>query len=92
MFGSGFPVKYELFGMWRLRKYYAGLLLSAVLFAALFVSGLYLSDLEKYHDAIDPYEYTVRYGTLKIEDEEELQSVYDLIMDELYAEEDEYEE
>ena len=71
MFGSGFPVKYELFGMWRLRKYYAGLLLSAVLFAALFVSGLYLSDLEKYHDTIDPYEYTVRYGTLKIEAEEE---------------------
>ncbi len=74
MFGSGFPVKYELFGMWRLRKYYAGLLISAVLFAALFVSGLYLSDLEKYHDAIDPYEYTVRYGTLKIEDEEELET------------------
>lgn len=74
MFGSGFPVKYELFGMWRFRKYYAGLLISAVLFAALFVSGLYLSDLEKYHDEIDPYEYTVRYGTLQIEAEAELET------------------
>lgn len=74
MFGEGYPVKYELFGMWRLRKYYAGLVLSAVLFSALFVSGLYLSDLEKYHDEIDPYEYTVRYGTLKVEEEEELET------------------
>ena len=34
MFGEGYPVKYELFGMWRLRKYYAGLLISA---AVLFI-------------------------------------------------------
>lgn len=74
MFGEGYPVKYELFGMWRLRKYYAGLLISAVLFSAMFVSGLYIADLEKYHDTIDPYEYTVRYGTLKIEAEEELET------------------
>ena len=73
MFGAGFPHKYELFGMWRLRKYYAGLLLSAVLFAALFVSGLYISGLEKHHDELDPYEYTIRYGTLKPEIEEELE-------------------
>ncbi len=71
MFGAGFPHKYELFGMWRLRKYYAGLVLSAVLFAALFVSGLYISGLEKHHDELDPYEYTIRYGTLKPEIEEE---------------------
>ncbi len=74
MFGAGYPIKYELFGMWRLRKYYAGLLVSAVLFSSLFVSGLYISDLEKYHDAIDPYEYTVRYGTLKVEEEAELET------------------
>lgn len=67
MFGEGYPVKYELFGMWRLRKYYVGLVLSAVLFSALFVSGLYVSDLVKYKDEIDPFEYTVRYGTLKPE-------------------------
>ena len=42
-----------------------------MLFAALFVSGLYISGLEKYHDELDPYEYTIRYGTLKPEIEEE---------------------
>lgn len=61
MFGAGYPVKYELFGLWRLRKYYLGLLLSAVVFAVMFVSGLYLADLEKTHADIDPYEYLVHY-------------------------------
>ncbi|MBE6585845.1 MAG: FtsX-like permease family protein [Ruminococcaceae bacterium] len=74
MFGEGYPHKYELFGMWRLRKYYAGLMLSAVLFAALFVSGLYMLGLEQAHDAIDPYEYVIRYGTLKPVDEEEAET------------------
>ncbi|MBE6559056.1 MAG: hypothetical protein E7661_08650 [Ruminococcaceae bacterium] len=74
MFGAGYPVKYELFGMWRMRKYYAGLVLSAVLFASLFVSGLYIADLEAYHDTIDPYEYTVRYGSLKPEGAVEMET------------------
>ncbi len=91
MFGEGFPIKYELFGMWRFRKYYAGLLLAAVLFSALFVSGLYLSGMEKYHDDLDPYEYTVRYGTLQIPEEAELETDEngDLIIPEpVYTEEE----
>ena len=70
MFGSGFPLKYELFGIWRLRKYYIGLLLSAVLFASAFVSGLYIADLEKYHADIDPYEYLIHYGSIASLEEE----------------------
>lgn len=74
MFGEGYPLKYELFGMWRLRKYYVGLVLSAVLFAALFVSGLYIADLEKYHAEIDPYEYLIRYGTSPSEVSDEVET------------------
>ncbi len=70
MFGAGYPVKYELFGLWRLRKYYVGLLLSAVLFAAMFVSGLYLADLEKEHAETDPYEYLVHYTASTVSDGE----------------------
>ena len=62
MYGSGYPIKYELFGMWRLRKYYVGLVLSAVIFAATFVSGFYIADLSTQHADLDPYEYLVHYG------------------------------
>ena len=70
MFGAGYPLKYELFGMWRLRKYYIGLVLSAVFFAAVFVSGLYIADLEKYHNEKDPYEYLVSYVTANVDEAE----------------------
>ena len=43
LFGESFPGKYELYGFWRMRKYYIRLVISAVLFAAFFVSGLYLA-------------------------------------------------
>lgn len=69
MFGSGYPIKYELFGMWRLRKYYIGLVISAVLFASVFVSGFYIADLESTHANIDPYEYTIHYSPITKDEE-----------------------
>lgn len=61
LFGEDFPGKYELYGFWRMRKYYLRLVISAVLFAAFFISGLYIADMEKYHNDLDPYEYQVAY-------------------------------
>ncbi len=37
MYGASFPHQYELFGLWRFRKYYIQLFATAVVFAALFV-------------------------------------------------------
>ncbi|MBQ4112005.1 MAG: ABC transporter permease [Clostridia bacterium] len=61
LFGEDFPGKYELYGFWRMRKYYLRLVLSAILFAAFFISGLYIAELETYHSELDPFEYVVAY-------------------------------
>ncbi len=61
LFGQSFPGKYELYGFWRMRKYYIRLVLSAVLFAAFFVTGLFIAELEAYHNDLDPAEYIVAY-------------------------------
>ncbi len=61
LFGASFPGRYELCTFWRMRKYYARLVFSAVLFAALFVSGLYVADLQAYKSATPAYEYVITY-------------------------------
>jgi hypothetical protein len=61
LFGESFPGKYELYGFWRMRKYYLRLVISAVLFAAFFISGLYIAEMEQYHNSLDPFEYVVAY-------------------------------
>ena len=61
LFGESFPGKYELYGFWRMRKYYLRLVLSAILFAAFFISGLYIAELKTYHNDLDPYEYVIAY-------------------------------
>ncbi len=61
LFGETFPGKYELYSFWRMRKYYIRLVLSAVLFAAVFVSGLYAAELVNTHNALDPGEYLLAY-------------------------------
>ncbi len=61
LFGASFPGRYELFTFWRMRKYYAGLILSAVLFAALFVSGLYIARIQEAGAEVPAYEYIISY-------------------------------
>ncbi len=61
LFGEGFPGKYELYGFWRMRKYYIRLILSAVIFAAVFVTGLYVADMIDFHNEISPVEYRILY-------------------------------
>ena len=61
LFGEDFPGKYELYGFWRMRKYYLRLVISAVLFASFFISGLYIAEMERFHNDLDPYEYQVAY-------------------------------
>lgn len=55
IFRKSFPLHYELYGFWRFRAYYAGLLASAVLFTTLFLTGLFLSDMvQTTEDFLDP--------------------------------------
>lgn len=62
LYGEPFPGRYELYSMWRFRKYYLQLLISATLFAAVFVTGLYGAEMQRTSAEIDPYEYVVCYG------------------------------
>ena len=71
LFGEDFPGKYELYGFWRMRKYYLRLVISAVLFASFFISGLYIAEMERFHNNLDPYEYQVAYRPLNYYEEAE---------------------
>ncbi len=45
LLGKKFPLQYELYSIWRFRKYNIQLLTSAIIFCALFICGLYLSNI-----------------------------------------------
>ena len=45
IFGEAFPTKYELYSMWRFRKYNIQLLSTAIVFCALFIMGLYMANI-----------------------------------------------
>ncbi len=62
--GKSFPRDYELAGMWRFRKYYVRLVCSAVAFAALFISGLYIADMITIKQDMAVGEYTLIYKTV----------------------------
>ena len=66
--GKSFPRDYELAGMWRLRKYYIRLVCSAVAFASLFISGLYIADMITTKQQLAVDEFTVAYGSLPSEE------------------------
>lgn len=73
LFGKKFPRDYEFYGMWRMRKYYVRLLCSAVAFAALFISGLYIADMITTKQQLATDEFTLAYGNMpdeEIKDEE----------------------
>ena len=68
LFGKRFPRDYELAGMWRMRKYYIRLICSAVAFASLFISGLYVADMIQTRQNLAVDEFTLAYGELPGED------------------------
>ncbi len=45
LLGKKFPTQYEFYSIWRFRKYSAQLLTTAIVFCALFICGLYLSNI-----------------------------------------------
>ncbi len=45
LLGKKFPTQYEFYSIWRFRKYSAQLLTTAIVFCALFICGLYLSEI-----------------------------------------------
>lgn len=45
IFRKSFPRDYELFGFWRFRRYYATLLVSAVIFSSLFLCGSFINSM-----------------------------------------------
>ncbi len=47
IFGTKFPIQYEMFSTWRFRKYNLRLLVSAVIFTSLFISGLYIAEITR---------------------------------------------
>ncbi|MBO5757001.1 MAG: ABC transporter permease [Clostridia bacterium] len=82
LFGKRFPRDYELAGMWRMRKYYIRLVCSAVAFASLFISGLYIADMIKTKQELAVDEFVLAYNQLPDEvvlDEEgnEIRPYYD---------------
>ena len=62
--GKRFPRDYELAGMWRLRRYYMRLVCSAVAFASLFISGLYIADMITTKQQLAVDEFTLAFGTM----------------------------
>ncbi len=45
LLGKKFPLQYELYSIWRFRKYNIQLLTTAIIFCALFICGLYLANI-----------------------------------------------
>lgn len=45
IFRKSFPTHYELFGFWRFRRYYATLLVSAIIFSSLFLCGFFIDSM-----------------------------------------------
>lgn len=59
IFGSKFPLNYELYSTWRFRKYNLRLLVSAIIFTSLFMCGLYIAEITRVTLANDTPQYTV---------------------------------
>ncbi len=45
LLGKKFPLQYEMYSIWRFRKYNIQLLTTAIIFCALFICGLYLANI-----------------------------------------------
>ena len=78
IFGSKFPLNYEMYSTWRFRKYNLRLLVSAVIFTSLFICGLYVAEITRVTLANDSPQYTINLSATGVQ--------YDVLMrDELYS-------
>ncbi len=59
LFGKNLPIGYESYSVWRFRKYIARLVLGAVLFSVVFVSGIYCANMIKTENEVPCEEFTV---------------------------------
>lgn len=59
IFGKRFPATYEFYGMFRFRRYFAGLLVGAVSFSTVFLCGIFLSDRRADIDSAPKPQFTV---------------------------------
>ncbi len=59
LFGKSMPLKYEGYSVWRFRKYIARLVLGAVLFSVVFVSGIYCANMIKTENSVSQEEFKV---------------------------------
>ncbi len=79
-----FPKKIELASMWRFRRYISVMLITAVSFAAIFVSGLYIADYYKYTLEFSKPQFTAKlineaaYDEWLVPDLEQIDVVYKL--------------
>ena len=70
VFQKKFPTKYELISSWRFRKYSTNLLLTAIVFCAIFIMGLYLADIYKTDLDYQRAEFTINleHGAIDYDD------------------------
>ena len=61
-----FPVKYEFASMWRFRKYLAVMIITAVGFSSVFVSGFYVADMYAYIRDYSSPQFTAEVTTTKV--------------------------
>jgi hypothetical protein len=47
IFNKTFPYHYELYGIWRFRRYFAATLVTAIIFTTLFICGVYIGRMNK---------------------------------------------
>ena len=61
LFGERFPIKYEIFTTWRFRRYVARLVLSAVAFSVIFITGIYCANMIKTDNEASNEEFILKY-------------------------------
>ncbi len=62
VFGKKFPKYYEIFGMWRFRRYFVRLTATAIAFSSVFLCGIYVSDMVHRRTEFKDAEFVVSGG------------------------------
>lgn len=61
IFGKNMPLHYEMYSTWRFRKYIARLVLGAVVFSVIFVTGIYCANMLKTENEASNEEFVISY-------------------------------